>query len=103
MLHTRCSLVTGVQTCALPISFDLVLVIHYYSEGVIRWAQEILKPGGSLILETFGGHGQNWLALPTPGRVSDLLTGGFNIVSLTERKVGPLKQSSVVKVLATRR
>src|SRR3546814_9644828 len=40
--HTRCALVTGVQTCALPIS-DI-------GRRFIAVAAEVLKPGGRLWL-----------------------------------------------------
>src|SRR3546814_4419794 len=31
--HTRCALVTGVQTCALPISRDLLNILHAVKEA----------------------------------------------------------------------
>src|SRR3546814_8863001 len=30
--HTRCALVTGVQTCALPISFNLIVGGNYFHD-----------------------------------------------------------------------
>src|SRR3546814_10804467 len=37
--HTRCALVTGVQTCALPISFLIaaVILIAFSAVGIILW------------------------------------------------------------------
>src|SRR3546814_7113226 len=41
--HTRCALVTGVQTCALPIYFDRVARAYTIGEAGPRFA-EILRP-----------------------------------------------------------
>src|SRR3546814_13256187 len=43
--HTRCALVTGVQTCALPIS-----------GAAIREAARVLMPGGRLLIADFAPH-----------------------------------------------
>src|SRR3546814_3500101 len=41
--HTRCALVTGVQTCALPIS-----LIHIpYKQGLYAEVLRVLRPGGA--------------------------------------------------------
>src|SRR3546814_84164 len=65
--HTRCALVTGVQTCALPISgarkdpatrtFQAIR-IHLNEElqeleGGLAAAEQVLKPGGRLAVVTF--------------------------------------------------
>src|SRR3546814_1742137 len=34
--HTRCALVTGVQTCALPISRIPVTALHYCDAGITQ-------------------------------------------------------------------
>src|SRR3546814_7663778 len=34
--HTRCALVTGVQTCALPISLEHQLAISYQGEVMLK-------------------------------------------------------------------
>src|SRR3546814_7417973 len=39
--HTRCALVTGVQTCALPIS---VLAVEHYTEHLFRF--RMTRPAG---------------------------------------------------------
>src|SRR3546814_7802658 len=43
--HTRCALVTGVQTCALPIS----LPIHSFGEGYLGWLAGFLNDSFSHI------------------------------------------------------
>src|SRR3546814_8590318 len=48
--HTRCALVTGVQTCALPISEALELARHDYAH-VLAEAVQALWPGTQI---TFG-------------------------------------------------
>src|SRR3546814_9613788 len=42
--HTRCALVTGVQTCALPICLALVQPLHY----IEAWSRCFAVPAGKL-------------------------------------------------------
>src|SRR3546814_14052832 len=47
--HTRCALVTGVQTCALPISLDLLLLeIDARRQRVHAWCAGS-RSGGSMV------------------------------------------------------
>src|SRR3546814_18983930 len=64
--HTRCALVTGVQTCALPISFA--------STGCWRWARCRSCCG----VRTWSGF---WYE---PGDANDLSTWGGFVVELGE-------------------
>src|SRR3546814_2356914 len=49
--HTRCALVTGVQTCALPISDPFALSVHDRIEGgEQRWQTLGLVEGHLLLL-----------------------------------------------------
>src|SRR3546814_5972340 len=45
--HTRCALVTGVQTCALPISINVNNVLF-----TIQHASPLLADGGSIVINT---------------------------------------------------
>src|SRR3546814_8326549 len=81
--HTRCALVTGVQTCALPIYLAGVPAIVY---GVFGLGFFVYVLGGSvdrlffpeaLPAPTFGTPGLLWasltlalLAVPEPGRAA---------------------------------
>src|SRR3546814_7656816 len=48
-LHTRCALVTGVQTCALPISLTLALLRHLRNAGIavasVKVGPDYIDPG----------------------------------------------------------
>src|SRR3546814_2118607 len=46
--HTRCALVTGVQTCALPISLELIEVDYEVLPWVID-VEEAIKPGAPIL------------------------------------------------------
>jgi SAM-dependent methyltransferase len=87
----------------LPIergAFDLVLIVHYFSETVILRALEALRPGGWLILETFGGQGKNWMALPPVGWAGERFRNEFQVSILEERPVGPSKSNAAVRLMA---
>jgi SAM-dependent methyltransferase len=84
------------------VAFDLVVIVHYFSEAIILRALEALVPGGWLILETFGGHGKNWTALPRLGWASSRFNSEFEVLLLTEHPVGPSKSTVAVRMLAKR-
>src|SRR3546814_6312519 len=46
--HTRCALVTGVQTCALPIC-----LLHHLNAHLPIWPFDALPATGSLIVEIY--------------------------------------------------
>ena len=81
-------------------SFDLMICVHYFAESIVDRAVEALKPGGLLVLETFGGQGNNWRDLPSKGWASRALDGKFEILSLKENPVGPSKSNVSLRLLA---
>ncbi len=83
-------------------SFDLVVIVHYYTKPCLASCEQMLKPGGYLILETFNAHGQNWRSLPRVGEVGRLLGKTCKLLELRERRVGPANDRVVVQVLAHR-
>jgi hypothetical protein len=64
----------------------------------------VLKPDGYLYVETFGGHGKNYLQLPGAGKVKAVLQESYEIISYVERRVGPAQADAVsVRLLARKR
>src|SRR3546814_3467167 len=58
--HTRCALVTGVQTCALPISFsydDAIDVIMRFTPDIVLVGELSTSNAGALWRLTGTGHG----------------------------------------------
>ena len=92
---------------ALPFrtgSFDLVLVVHFIPRHLIDLVGRPLRPGGHLIVETFGGQGENWRDLPERSRLRAELEPEFEILAYRERLVGPeTRQAAAVKLLAQKR
>jgi hypothetical protein len=59
-----------------------------------------LIDGGHLFIETFGGHGENYLELPKADEIRQALKG-YELIFYNERSVGPTSQNAVVvKALA---
>jgi 2-polyprenyl-3-methyl-5-hydroxy-6-metoxy-1,4-benzoquinol methylase len=79
-------------------NFDLAIIVHYYSRSIIRRTTNALRPGGYLLLETFGAHGENWRGLPVLGEVKRLLPANAISVHHSEKKVGPDKDRAVVRL-----
>ena len=60
-----------------------------------------LVPSGHVYIETFGGHGGNYLDLPKAGQLRDWLSRHFRLVFYRERQAGPTDSGAVsVKLLA---
>lgn len=79
-------------------NFDLAIIVHYYSSAIIGRATSALRPGGYLLLETFGAQGENWKGLPALGEVKRLLPAAAIPVHFSEKKVGPDKDRAVVRL-----
>ena len=87
-----------------PRSFDAAVVVHFVPEGLADLAAPVIRPGGHLIIETFGGHGGNWQALPRAGAFRKEIEAAFDLLIYRERPVGPTKTEAVaVKLLARKR
>src|SRR3546814_1135664 len=50
--HTRCALVTGVQTCALPITPPCSTEIRRYDTGALRDAASLIRAGQPVAVPT---------------------------------------------------
>ena len=91
----------------LPFSnsaFALVVAVHLTWAGVVERAIPVLKKGGYLMVETFGGQGSNWRDLPRAGALRSELDGAFDMLDYRERAVGPEDAEAVaVKLLARKR
>jgi SAM-dependent methyltransferase len=85
-------------------AFDAAVVVHFISGGLIDRIACALKPGGSFVFESFGGHGGNWKVLPAAGQYRSELNADYEILDYRERPVGPMRTEAVaVKFLARRR
>ena len=61
---------------------------------------DLLINGGHLLIETFGGHGQNFLELPKANQIRKVLKG-YKLIFYDERSVGPKTENAVaVQALA---
>src|SRR3546814_5846902 len=78
--HTRCALVTGVQTCALPISFAYSLgVLAFGSES---WSEDLGIDPARLL------HGEQAFEYFQPIHAEDELSLQRKVVRSEERRVG---------------
>ena len=83
-----------------PSSFSAILCIHYPVQNIITDLDDQLMDGGHLFIETFGGHGQNYLELPKADEIRQALKG-YKLLFYNERFVGPnTRNAVVVKALA---
>ena len=76
-------------------SFSAVICIHYPAQRIISDLKAALKRGGHLYIETFQGHGMNYLELPTAGEILSALQD-CEILTYNERPVGPPSVRAVV-------
>jgi SAM-dependent methyltransferase len=83
-----------------PHSFSAILCIYYPVQNILADLDDQLMDGGHLFIETFGGHGENYLELPKADEIRQALQG-YKLIFYNERSVGPISQNAVVvKALA---
>lgn len=86
-----------------PNSIGAIICVHFVlSRGLVLSFANSLKVGGLLLIETFGGNGENYLELPPAGLIKQLLSPTFDIRYYEERKVGPEKKNVSLKLFAVR-
>lgn len=84
--------------------FAGIVCVHFLDVALFPTFQSSLMGGGFLYIETFGGHGGNYLDLPKAGHVRDLLQAGFDLLFYREKRVGPAGYDAVtVKLFARKR
>jgi SAM-dependent methyltransferase len=86
-----------------PACFSAIIFVHYLDLLLCEWAHYSLVSGGFLHVETAGGHGGNYLELPTKGELQSRLLPHFQLAAYQERPVGPPGfYRCAVKLLATK-
>lgn len=84
-------------------SFSAVICIHYPVQRIVSDLIDVVDCGGHIYVETFQGHGKNYLELPRAGEILFALRN-LDIVAYNERRVGPpSEQATVVEALARKR
>src|SRR3546814_8612532 len=99
--HTRCALVTGVQTCALPIYFDVsdfsLALTRSSGEYVLKWSynkglfdhahSERIATGFSHLLDDVSTHPHDTtISAYTKADSQRAVTGQLNDITLTDHK-----------------
>jgi SAM-dependent methyltransferase len=80
--------------------FGAIICVHFLDTDLFDAFRSSLVPSGNLYIETFGGHGGNYLDLPKAGGLRDLLSRHFGLAFYRETKVGPPNSGAVsVKLL----
>lgn len=75
--------------------FGAIVCIHFLDVALLDAFRAALVMKGRLYIETFGGHGGNYLDLPKAGQLLDLLSPHFQLSFYRERKVGPAGYDAV--------
>jgi SAM-dependent methyltransferase len=84
--------------------FAGIICVHFLNVALFGAFRSSLVAGGCLYVETFGGHGGNYLDLPKAGQLHDLLSKDFHLSFYREKKVGPPGCNAVtVKLFARKR
>jgi len=75
--------------------FGAIVCVHFLDTALFDAFRYSLVPNGRLYIETFGGHGENYLDLPKAGQLRDLLSRHFQLAFYRERSVGPSDSGAV--------
>jgi SAM-dependent methyltransferase len=82
--------------------FDLVLVVHAPTLGLLDHLPALVKRGGHLLVESFGAQGLNWTALPRAGEVREKLEPAMTAIRYVERQAHKGENAVTVKGLFER-
>lgn len=80
--------------------FAAVVCSHFYIFNMVVQISQLIADNGLLIIETFSGHGGNWLELPLKGELHENLISRFSIESYNEKAVGPNRDRASVRLIA---
>jgi SAM-dependent methyltransferase len=81
--------------------FSSIVCVQFPNFGLIDAFRKSIFRGGFLYLETFGGHGENYVDLPNAGHLRRVLEKDYELAFYRERSVGPPRYSKVsAKLLA---
>jgi hypothetical protein len=79
-------------------------MVHYNHLRLLKICASSLKIGGYCFLETIGGQGGNYLALPKLGAVKAIFDDAFEFRYFKEHRVGPANVcAAATKLLAVKR
>ena len=99
----KCDLIRGAWPFGSE-SMGGVVNVHFLHEPLISRFLDSLKPDGLLLVETVGGHGENFRELPTAGSLRRLVGENLNLREYRERPCGPPELGRVVvKLLGTKK
>ncbi len=82
-----------------PSSFSAIICVHFEMIDILLCFISSLQKGGYIYVESFGGHGHNFRALPKTGEVRNLLDRNTTLHYYKERRVGPPEFNSVCVTL----
>jgi len=85
-----------------PDTIFIAVVVHFISPALLQVLSRVIRTGGYLIYETYGGNGDNYVMLPRPGEIAAELHARFELIYYKEKEVGPKKEAATVKCLAKR-
>jgi len=83
--------------------FDLVLIVHFHLQDLLSSVERLVKNDGLLIVESYGGHGENWRTLPLAGDTSAQLSDGFRLIQYKESPVRKNPEHVTVKAVGRKR
>lgn len=75
--------------------FGAIISVHFLDIDLFDAFRYSLMPSGYLYIETFDGHGGNYLDLPRAGQLRDLLSRHFHLAFYREGAVGPPDSGAV--------
>jgi len=83
--------------------FGAIVCVHFLDIELLDAFRASLITGGHLYIETFGGHGGNYLDLPKAGQLCELLSPHFQLSFYREHRVGPIEYQAVsVRLFGTK-
>ncbi|MGH6877529.1 MAG: class I SAM-dependent methyltransferase [Rhizomicrobium sp.] len=97
-----CADLSGVDRLPLKASsLSAIVCVHFPVVELVDQFVAALRTGGYLYIETFGGHGGNYLDLPKKGQLRSMIQPRADLRFYQERMAGPAYANGVsVKLFA---
>jgi len=102
-VQTICADLTPDRWPIIDSCLSAIVCVHFPRLAHFDQFRRSLVSGGYLYVETFGGHGGNYLDLPLPGQYRESLSSHFLLLYYVEKPTGPLNKKAVTVRLFARK
>jgi SAM-dependent methyltransferase len=84
-------------------AFDLVTVVHFYDDNLLRRILLLLREEGVVLIESVGNHGENWRELPRLETLEAIIRDHCELISFKSRAIKKAPDYSTFTLVAKKK